>query len=180
MRLEGNGLTRQGERVDVLAVVGASHVRLAETDGVFALGDIVEDFEVFLRDTLWAGQKPRQRVNRGCRRELRAHSVGEVHLHSQDTNILRAGLGGVDGRAVGVDTVGSGHFGREIERVVGRKLDGGGEDKEGGKLVARFYSPPALRPIFRIVPFKNRRPINRTLKQTSNFLIVLVLFFCCA
>ena len=44
MRVSGDGLTRQGKRVDVLAVVGAGHVRLAETDGVFALGYTVEDF----------------------------------------------------------------------------------------------------------------------------------------
>jgi len=52
MRLYGNRLTRQGKRVDVFAVVGASHERLAETNSVFAFGDTVEDFEVFLRDTL--------------------------------------------------------------------------------------------------------------------------------
>jgi hypothetical protein len=44
MRVSGDGLTRQGKRVDVFAVVCAGHVRLAETDGVFALGDTVEDF----------------------------------------------------------------------------------------------------------------------------------------
>ena len=54
MRVGKEELTRQGERIDVLAVVGASHVRLAETDGVFAFGDTIEDFEVFLGDTLWA------------------------------------------------------------------------------------------------------------------------------
>lgn len=60
MRVFGDGLTRQGERVDVLAVVCASHVRLAETNGVFAFGDTIEDFEVFLGDALWTKRKPRQ------------------------------------------------------------------------------------------------------------------------
>ena len=52
MRVDENGLTRQGERVDVFAVVGASHEGLAEANGVFAFGDAVENFEVFLGDTL--------------------------------------------------------------------------------------------------------------------------------
>ena len=52
MRLFGNGLTRQGKGVDVFAVIGASHVRLTETNSVFAFGDTVEDFKVFLGDTL--------------------------------------------------------------------------------------------------------------------------------
>ena len=39
-----NLLTGQSERVDVFAVIGTRHVRLAETDGVLALGDTVEDF----------------------------------------------------------------------------------------------------------------------------------------
>ena len=52
MRVVGEGLTRQGERVDVLTVIGASHVRLAETDGVFAFGDTIEDLEVSLGDAL--------------------------------------------------------------------------------------------------------------------------------
>ena len=60
MRVVGEGLTRQGKRVDVFAVVGAGHVRLTETDGVFAFGDTIEDFEVFLGDTLWEKRKPRQ------------------------------------------------------------------------------------------------------------------------
>jgi hypothetical protein len=60
MRVVEEGLTRQGERVDILAVVGASHVGLAETNGVFALGDTIEDFKVLLGDTLWAKRKPRQ------------------------------------------------------------------------------------------------------------------------
>lgn len=58
----GNRLTRQGERVDVLAVVGAGHVRLAKTDGVFTLWDAIEDFEGFLGDTLQAQRMPRQQV----------------------------------------------------------------------------------------------------------------------
>jgi hypothetical protein len=53
MRVIGDRLTGQGERVDVFAIVSACHVRLAETDGVFALGDAIEDFEVCLGDTLW-------------------------------------------------------------------------------------------------------------------------------
>ena len=50
-------LTRQGKGVDVFAVIGASHVRLAEADGVFAFGDTVEDFEVLLGDTLWNDER---------------------------------------------------------------------------------------------------------------------------
>ena len=60
MRVGKEEPTRQGERVDVLAVVSASHVRLAETNGVFAFGDTIEDLEVFLGDTLWAKRKPGQ------------------------------------------------------------------------------------------------------------------------
>lgn len=52
MRVDGDGLTGQGKRVNVFAVVGASHVGLTETDGVFALGDTIEDFEVLLGDAL--------------------------------------------------------------------------------------------------------------------------------
>lgn len=90
--------------------------------------------------------------------------MGEVHLHGQNTDILGAGVGGVGGSAVGVDTVCSGHFSRESES--------GGEEKEGdwgrrgwrGKreLLTRFYSNTSVGPIFRIVPFKNGRPIIRT------------------
>ena len=64
MRVIGDSLTRQGERVDVFAVVSARHVRLTETDGVFALGDAIEHFEVFLGDTL---QQRRGRGERGMR-----------------------------------------------------------------------------------------------------------------
>ena len=42
----------EGERVDVFSVVGASHVLLAETDGVLALGDAVKVLELVLRDAL--------------------------------------------------------------------------------------------------------------------------------
>jgi len=52
MRVFEGGLTGQGEGVDVFAVVGTGHVRLAETNGVFAFGGTIEDFEVFLGDTL--------------------------------------------------------------------------------------------------------------------------------
>ncbi len=37
------GLTCQSEGVDILAVVCACHVLLSKADGVFALGDAVED-----------------------------------------------------------------------------------------------------------------------------------------
>ena len=65
MRVDGNGLTRQGKRIDVFAVIGAGHVGLAETNGVFAFWDAIEDFEVLLGDTLWIQGKPRQRTIRG-------------------------------------------------------------------------------------------------------------------
>ncbi len=38
-----SGLTCQSEGVDILAVVCACHVLLSKADGVFALGDAVED-----------------------------------------------------------------------------------------------------------------------------------------
>ena len=37
--------------------------------------------------------------------------MGEVHLHGEDTNILRACLRGVDGGTIGVGAVGSGTVG---------------------------------------------------------------------
>ena len=46
------GRTVQREGVDVLAVVTASHELLAKTNGVLALGDVVEDLELLLRDAL--------------------------------------------------------------------------------------------------------------------------------
>lgn len=57
MRVIGEKLTRQRERVDVLAVIGAGHVRLAKTNGVFALGNTIEDFKVFLGDTLRGNER---------------------------------------------------------------------------------------------------------------------------
>ena len=47
------GRTGQCKRVDVLAVVAACHELLAKTDGVLALGDVVEDLELLLRDALY-------------------------------------------------------------------------------------------------------------------------------
>ena len=44
--------TRKSERVDVLTVVGAGHVLLAETDGVLALGYTVKVLELIFRDAL--------------------------------------------------------------------------------------------------------------------------------
>ena len=44
--------TRQGEGVDIFTVVAARHELLAETNSVLALGDIVEDLELLLRDAL--------------------------------------------------------------------------------------------------------------------------------
>lgn len=44
--------TTQSKRVDVLSVVGASHVLLTEADGVLALGDTVENLQVDFRDAL--------------------------------------------------------------------------------------------------------------------------------
>ena len=82
MRVIEEELTRQGKRVDVLTVVGASHVRLAETNGVFAFGNTVEDFEVFLGDTLWAKRRATSGFELGCDvPRQKAYSVGEVHLH---------------------------------------------------------------------------------------------------
>ena len=46
--------------------------------------------------------------------------------------------------------------------------------------MTRFYStPPDLGPIFRIVPFKNRRPINRTLEQSLKLSNCLSYFLLC-
>ena len=52
---------------------------------------------------------------------LKTHSVGKVHFHGEDTDILGAGLRGVGSDAVCVDTVcvdtvDGGHFERERER----------------------------------------------------------------
>ena len=62
--------------------------------------------------------------------------MGEVHLHGEDTNILRACLRGVDGGTigvgavgsgtVGVDAVDSGHICREMEGETRRGLWVGG------------------------------------------------------
>ena len=45
-------LTSQGEGVDVLPVIASRHELLAKTDGVLALGDVVEDFEFLFRNAL--------------------------------------------------------------------------------------------------------------------------------
>jgi hypothetical protein len=63
------GRTIQGERVDVLTVVTASHVLLAKTNGVLSGGNTVKDLEVSLRDA----------------------PAGEVDLHGKDTDILWTG-----------------------------------------------------------------------------------------
>ena len=44
--------TCQREGVDVLPVVGASHVLLSKANGVLALGDTIKDFKVFFGDAL--------------------------------------------------------------------------------------------------------------------------------
>lgn len=44
--------TRKSKRVDVLSVVGASHVLLTEADGVLALGYTVKVLELIFRDAL--------------------------------------------------------------------------------------------------------------------------------
>lgn len=75
MRVFEGGLTGQGKRVDVLAVVGTGHVRLAETNGVFAFGDTIEDFEVFLGDTLQATRKPRQGGKQDVRCRVRRRTL---------------------------------------------------------------------------------------------------------
>jgi hypothetical protein len=49
---EGNVHTIQSEGVDVFAVVWPSHIFLPETNGVFALGDTVENLEVSLGHAL--------------------------------------------------------------------------------------------------------------------------------
>lgn len=46
--------TVKSERVDILPVIAAGHVLLSKTNSVFALSDTIEDFKVFLRDTLRA------------------------------------------------------------------------------------------------------------------------------
>jgi len=63
-------------------------------------------------------------------RSLKTHSVGEVHFHGEDTNILGAGLRGMGSDAVCVDTICVGtvcvdtvdgrHFERERDREEGR------------------------------------------------------------
>ncbi len=44
--------TGEGEGVDVLAIVTACHELLTKTNGILALGDAVEDFELLLRNAL--------------------------------------------------------------------------------------------------------------------------------
>ena len=58
---------------------------MAETDGVLALGDVVEDLELLLRDALLERQSC---DSPDIRRET--YALGEVHLHGEDTDILRA------------------------------------------------------------------------------------------
>lgn len=48
-------------------------------------------------------------------RSEKAHSVGEVHFHGQDADILGAGLRMVGSSAVGVYAVSGGHFDRDRE-----------------------------------------------------------------
>lgn len=45
--------------------------------------------------------------------DKKAHPVGEVHFHPEDTDILGTSVRGVD--AVSEDTVNRGHFWRERE-----------------------------------------------------------------
>jgi len=59
----------------------------------------------------------------------KAHSVGEVHFHGQDADILGAGLRGVGSSAVGVDAVGGGHFEGDREGV--EVEEGRMREKEG-------------------------------------------------
>jgi hypothetical protein len=44
--------TSQGKRIDVLAIICTSHVFLAKTNSVFALGYAIKNFQVFFRYAL--------------------------------------------------------------------------------------------------------------------------------
>lgn len=96
-------LTRQGEGVNVFAIVSACHVRLAETDSVFALGNAIENFEVLLGDALWCRENEDETVTwEGLKM---AHPIREVHFHSKDADILGTSLRGISSGPIDVDTV---------------------------------------------------------------------------
>jgi hypothetical protein len=88
-----------------LAVVAEGHLRLAEANGVFPLGDAIELFELGLVDTLhkrlarwrqlWgAAQERRVRAASGVKVTCLA---GEVQLNGFDTDVCGAGGHGCNG-----------------------------------------------------------------------------------
>ena len=132
-RSRKTGRTGEREGVDVLAVVAAGHELLAKTDGVLALGDVVEDLELLLGNALCA--ESTVSTNRRTLHALDTHTLGEVHLEGEDADVLwtrgrldllagggveRDGHGGCVGRRAGA----SGGF-----CVVG----GGGRRRRGAR-----------------------------------------------
>ena len=80
-------LTIQSKRVNIFAVITARHVLLAKTNGVFALSNTVENFEVRLRDTLATQTLKRVHIVSATN----TNPAREVHFHGKDTNILGTG-----------------------------------------------------------------------------------------
>lgn len=56
---------------------------MAKTNGVLALGHIVEDLELLLRDALFSIS-----ASATFGQRMPTHSAGKVHLHGEDTDVL--------------------------------------------------------------------------------------------
>ena len=82
--------TGERERVDVLAVVATGHVLLAKTNSVLALRDAVKDLEGFFGDALYIHVRSETNVPRQCKKNKSTHAAGEVHLNSENTDVLRS------------------------------------------------------------------------------------------
>jgi hypothetical protein len=79
--------TIQRERVDVFAVITASHVLLAETNSVLSGRNTIKDLEVSFRDAL----TPEGLATDNCVARIGTYPAREIDLHGEDTNILWAG-----------------------------------------------------------------------------------------
>lgn len=109
---DGTGRTGESDGVDVLAVVEAGHVLLAEADGVLALGDAVKGLELLLRDALLSSISASPNLQ-----DLNTYASREVHLHGKDTDVLGAGI--IVGRrhCGGCVVVGEMRWGERIDLV---------------------------------------------------------------
>jgi hypothetical protein len=97
--------TCEQEGVDVLTVVAACHVLLAEANRVFALGDAVKGLELFLGDTLQNGRwsEPHVLCSSVCQ-QVSTHPLRKVHFHCEDADVL-----GTDIDVVGATVERDGH-----------------------------------------------------------------------